>query len=141
MVSIYSNADLVRKVQTVKNWMHDDQVYCDRLLTRLVVRSGASGLYNRSVRVKHTDTIVSGIAIYKPEFMNLQEEIMTTNIDVQFTCKECDAAKILAANELWLEYKLTGSAVTSGIMYRIQSDTPDLFSIDHVFNLVTAAKT
>ena len=141
MVYIWSDAEFTRKVQTIKDKLRDkDDFYQDTLLTRVLVKTGSSGLYNRNVVTSHTDTLVSGVAVYRAEYTSYEEDVKTIDADVQFTCKVNDKSTILAADELWLNYSLSGSSVTSGKMYKIKSDRPSLFELDHIFDLVLAGK-
>lgn len=140
MVNIWSNDEFTRKVKTIKDWMRDDHRYSVALLTRVVTKSGGGGLYDIGVTVSHTDTVVSGIVVYDPQYRNYNEEVMTTNTDAQFTCATASKATVLAADELWLDYTLTGSAVTAGTMYKIKSDRSSLYALDHIFELDIAGK-
>jgi len=141
MTQIYSGTGFRRKIKTIKDWLRDkDDFYADTLLTRVVVKTDSSGVYNRNVTISHTDTTVSGVAVYRPEYVTYDEEVKTIDADVQFTCKSGSKATILAADELWLNYTLSGSAVSAGTLYKIQSDRPTLFELDHIFDLVIAGK-
>lgn len=141
MVQIYSGTEFRRKMEIIKDWLRDkDDAYNDTLLTRVITKTGSSGIFDINVTITHTDTMVSGIAVYKPEFVSYEEEVQTIDADVQFTCKSAAKSTVLAADELWLNYTLSGSSVTTGTRYEVQSDRPSLYELDHIFDLVIAGK-
>lgn len=141
MVNIWSNAEFTRKVKTIKdNLRYKDNFYNDKMLTRVVTKTDASGLYNRNVSLSYKDTVVSGIIVYRSESTNYDNEIEVIDADAQFTCEINDKDTIINADELWLDYELLGSNVVNGTMYKIKSHRNSLFDIDHVFELVIAGK-
>jgi len=140
MNEIFGKCEFARKVKIIKDDLRDNGFYGSTLLTRVVVETGASGLYNRGMTISHTDTTVSGVAVYRPEYQSYEEEVMTIDTDVQFTCEAASKNTILNADELWLNYTLSGSAVTAGTLYKVRSDKTSLFEIDHIFNLAIAGK-
>jgi hypothetical protein len=141
MTYSWSNDEFTRKVQTIKDNLRDkDDFYDDTMLTRIVTKTGASGLYNRGMTLSHTDTLVSGLIVERSEWQSYEEDVMTIDTSVQFTCKAASKNTILNADELWLNYTLSGSSVTGGTMYKVKADRPTLFGIDHIFNLNIAGK-
>ena len=139
-MSYFYDACFSRKVDIIKDWLRADNYYDDTILTRVVTKTGASGVYNRNVTTSHTDTLVSGLVTYRPEYVSFDEDVETINADAQFTCKASDKTTILNADELWLNYTLSGSSVTAGTMYRVKSDMPTLYDVDHIINLTIAGK-
>ena len=140
MVTLWSTAEFTRKTQCIKDSLREDDFYSDTILTRVVTKTGTSGLYNRNLTFTYTDTIVSGVAVYRPDYVSYEEEVQTIDSDVQFTCKVNNKSSILNADELWLDYTLSGSVVTTGKMYKVTSDKSSLFKLDHIFNLAIAGK-
>ena len=141
MVYTWSTEEFTRKVKTIKDNLRDnDGFYSDRILARVVTKSGGSGIYNRGVTLTYTDTLVSGVAVFRPEYVVYDEDVQTIDSDAQFTCKVDDKGTIRAANQLWLNYTLSGTTIISGTMYEIKSDRPSLFNLDHIFELTIAVK-
>jgi hypothetical protein len=104
---IYSNADFTRKVGTIRNWLRDkDFYYSDRMLTRVVTKIGGSGIYNRGVTTFHTDTVISGLIVYKGDMVSFDENAQSITSDAQFTCSINDKDTILNADEIWLDYDI-----------------------------------
>lgn len=136
MTTLWSNSEFTRKVQSIKDTLRNkDDFYKDTITARRLIKTGASGLYNRGVTVSFINTIVSGLIVYRPEYVNYDEKIMTIDTDVQFTCKASDADTILNADELWIDY-----SPISGTMYKIQSSKAGIFDVDYIFNLAIAGK-
>ncbi|MDD4804342.1 MAG: hypothetical protein PHN69_04135 [Candidatus Pacebacteria bacterium] len=135
---VWSNTDFTRKIKTVKDSMRNNEFYNDKILTRIVNRTGASGLYNRNMVISHTDTEVKGVVVYRADVMNYDNDITVINGDAQFTCAIADKDTILDADELWLDYTTTGSSIISGTMYKVKSSRNCLFGVDHIFELAKA---
>jgi len=140
MPYVFCNDKFTRKVTCIKNQLKEDGFYDGRLLTRVVSKTGTSGLYNRNVTITHCNTVVSGIIVYRAEYPTYDEQVQTIYTDTQFTCRAEYKDIILAADELWLDYTLAGSLVTDGTMYKVKSSKPTLFGVDYIFNLVIAGK-
>ena len=140
MTNIYSNTGFTRKVKCIKDWMDADGFYSDTMLSRVVVKSDASGLFNKSVTISYTDKLIPGIVVHKSEFVGYDEDVITVNADAQFTCKVEYKAAVQSATELWLNYKTVNDIITSGTMYEIKSSKPSLYKIDEIFELVIAGK-
>ena len=115
MAFIFSNTDFIRKVRNIKDDLYIDGFYSDTSVARVKNLTGASGRYNRGVTITYTDTLVSGIAEYGPEFRTFDELIETIDGDVRYTVRETDAGTISAANEIWLNTTITnGNVKTEG---------------------------
>lgn len=139
---VWSNPDFTRKMKTVKDSMrYKDNFYNDKILTRIVTTTGASGLYNRNVTISYTDTELPGVVVYRADVPNYDNDITVINGDAQFTCAIEDKDTIINADELWLNYTINGDTVTDGTMYKIKSSRNCFFGIDHIFELVRAGVT
>ena len=149
MTDIYSNTEFTRKISTIKNWLWDDKYYNDKMICRVKVETGASGVYHRNVTVTYTDSIVSGIAEYGPIFTSYDEQAITIDGDVRFTCRLGNAPILSGADELWLDNTFTSSGgmyasgtsnIVGGKMYTINSRKDSLFKYDKIYILKLAGE-
>ena len=142
MVNIYGKADFTRKINTIKDWLWEDQFYSDKLICRVKTLASSGGVYRRNVTVTYTDTIVSGIAEYGPIFTSYEEQAVTIDGDVRFTCRIGDASTVSGADELWLGNTFTASGgmyasgtsnIVGGKMYTVNSKKDSLFNYDKIY--------
>ena len=135
MAYAYSAIDTVRKAKIIKNNLRKDGFYSSKLLCRVKVNSGASGIFNRSIYVRYEDTMVLGIIEINPIMIMENNVVENTDGTVRFTCKEDDATYLLEADELWYDYTIDASGLVSGTQYKLRNQKRDLFGLDRIFIL------